>query len=411
MTGERLILTFSPQSGQILTIEDPVTGVKLFNKAGVIHWNPDVFIPGIAWDHSFDWNPPRDFAERTGPLVYLNARKGPMPRIKDVFLEVKYTLEKDAPYFIAETRTRVDRDLGVIALRNDEMVLFKELFDTLVYKTPGGDVVQMPLKEMPDRPFGLAHITPVEPDWVGLVHSQKGYGFFSLRLETSVSNLDIAGGMPLKAGDLLLRPLGRRLCLLGPSLALHLGRVRDLHHLDRPPGRTACSTRRTPTASPLGRRKRRRSRRSAQEAFIAPSGLLMEFVDFAARRRGGDPGLIFPGWTPGETVAFLSPHDDDAVLGAGCLIQAVAAAGGNPLVLVFCRGDAGYTTVEAKAAIVAVRREETLRAYTSLGVGESDILSFDVPDFALLDTLARRPVDPPGVSLFDRLIACSDRAG
>ncbi len=130
----------------------------------------------------------------------------------------------------------------------------------------------------------------------------------------------------------------------------------------------------------------------------------MEFVDFAARRRGGDPGLVFPGWARGETVAFLSPHDDDAVLGAGCLIQAVAAAGGNPLVLVFCRGDAGYTTIAAKASIIAVRRGETRRAYTSLGVGESDILSFDVPDFALLDTLARRPVDPPGMSLFDRLI-------
>ncbi len=206
VTGERISLTFSPQSGQILTIEDPATGVKLYNKAGVIHWNPDVFTPGIAWDHSFDWNPPRDFAERTGPLVYLNARKGPMPRIKDVFLEVKYTLEKDAPYFIAETRTRVDKDLGVVALRNDEMVLFNGLFDTLVYKIPDGAVVQMPLKEMPDRPFGLAHITPVEPDWVGLVHSQKGYGFFSLRLETSVSNLDIAGGMPLKAGTCFYAP-------------------------------------------------------------------------------------------------------------------------------------------------------------------------------------------------------------
>lgn len=204
--GERLALTLSPQSGQILTIEDPVAGIKLTNKAGVIHWNPDVFTPGIAWDHSFDWNPPRDFAERTGPLVYLNARGGPMPRIKDVFLEVKYTLEKDAPYFIAETRTRVDKDLGVIALRNDEMVLFKELFDTLVYKTPGGDVVQMPLKELPDRPFGLAHVTPAAPDWVGLVHSRKGYGFFSLRLETSVSNLDIAGGMPLKAGTYFYAP-------------------------------------------------------------------------------------------------------------------------------------------------------------------------------------------------------------
>ncbi len=206
VAGEKLVLTFSPQSGQILTIEDQEAGVKLANKAGVIHWNPDVFTPGIAWDHSFDWKPPQSSAELEGPLVYLNARKGPMPRIKDVFLEVKYTLEKGAPYFIAETRTRVDKDLGVVALRNDEMVLFKELFDTLVYKLPDGTVVQMPLKELPGKPYGLAHITPADPEWVGLVHSQKGYGFFSLRLETSASNLDLGGGMPLKAGTYFYAP-------------------------------------------------------------------------------------------------------------------------------------------------------------------------------------------------------------
>lgn len=130
----------------------------------------------------------------------------------------------------------------------------------------------------------------------------------------------------------------------------------------------------------------------------------MELIDFAGKRRGRGLDLIFPGWKPGETVAFLSPHDDDAVLGAGCLLQAVSAAGGVALVLVFCRGDAGYTTIGAKETIVAVRREETRRAYASLGVRESDILAFDVPDFALLETLVRRP-GPMGESLFDRLIA------
>ncbi|MCX6560131.1 MAG: hypothetical protein NTZ26_06395 [Candidatus Aminicenantes bacterium] len=204
--GERLILAFSPQSGQILTIEDPMAGVKLYNKAGVIHWNPDVFTPGIAWDHSFDWNPPQSFAEKNGPLVYLNARKGPMPHIKDVFLEVKYTLAQGAPYFIAETRTRVDKDLGVIALRNDEMVLFKELFDTIVYEDANKILVKKPLRELPDKPFGLAHIAPTDLDWVGLVNDKAGYGFFCLRLETSVSNLEAGGGLPLKAGTYFYAP-------------------------------------------------------------------------------------------------------------------------------------------------------------------------------------------------------------
>ena len=204
--GSKYALELSPQSGQILTIEDFTAGIKLFNKAGVIHWNPDVFTPGIAWDHSFDWNPPHEFAERNGPLVYLNSRRGSMPRIKDVFLEVKYSLEKDAPFFLTETRMRVDKDLGVVALRNDEMVLFKELFDAIVYKDKTGALVQKPLRALPDRPFGLAHIAAPDLDWVGLLNTKAGYGFFSLRLESSVSNLDPGGNLLLRPGTYFYAP-------------------------------------------------------------------------------------------------------------------------------------------------------------------------------------------------------------
>lgn len=130
----------------------------------------------------------------------------------------------------------------------------------------------------------------------------------------------------------------------------------------------------------------------------------MELIDFAGGRRGGSLDILFPGWREGESVAFLSPHDDDAALGAGYLLRAVAEQGGIPHVWVFCRGDAGYSTVAAKAGIVEVRRTETRRAYGLLGVPEENIASFDVPDFALLATLVRES-GPLGSSLFDRLIA------
>ena len=43
----------------------------------------------------------------------------------------------------------------------------------------------------------------------------------------------------------------------------------------------------------------------------------MEFIYFSSLRRSPCLDLIFPGWVKGENVAFYSPHDDDAVLGAG----------------------------------------------------------------------------------------------
>lgn len=130
----------------------------------------------------------------------------------------------------------------------------------------------------------------------------------------------------------------------------------------------------------------------------------MECVDFSGRRRGPELGMIFPDWRAGEHVAFLSPHDDDAILGAGYLLQAVAEAGGTPHVLIFCQGDAGYSTAEAKETIVSVRKSETRRAYAGLGVAADHLVFFDVPDFALLTTLVRSP-GQLGESVFDRLIA------
>jgi len=98
-----LSLEFHPKNGQINIIENVKHGIKLFNEAGVIHWNPGVHIPGIAWDHSFNWNPPPSFDETAGKYLYINTRRGPLQKIKDINLEVRYILGTELPYFVSET--------------------------------------------------------------------------------------------------------------------------------------------------------------------------------------------------------------------------------------------------------------------------------------------------------------------
>lgn len=201
-----LTLELSPKSGQVNTIEWSDPAVRLYNNAGVIHWNPDVYVQGLGWDHSFDWNPPASFEDRAGSLVYANSRKGPLPHIPDVLLEVKYTVEAGSPYFISETRLSFEKDLGVIAVRNDEMVVYKELFDSLIYKDKRGGLVRLPLKEKEGFPFGLVHTAPADVDWVGLMNSTQGYGFFSLRIGAAEGNLELPGLFPLKAGTCFYAP-------------------------------------------------------------------------------------------------------------------------------------------------------------------------------------------------------------
>ncbi len=128
----------------------------------------------------------------------------------------------------------------------------------------------------------------------------------------------------------------------------------------------------------------------------------MRFIDFAKSTGDGKIGTLFPGWKRGETVAFLSPHDDDAVLGAGYLVQAVREAGGIPLVVVFCKGDAGYSRTQAKRDIVRVRREEAKAAYRILGIELENMEFLGFPDLSLMTYVNRWVLGRAGLP--DRLI-------
>lgn len=114
------------------------------------------------------------------------------------------------------------------------------------------------------------------------------------------------------------------------------------------------------------------------------TGLHFEFYDLRAGTRSEDISLLFPGWGVGdERVVVFSPHDDDAVLGAGYAILAAQAAGAEVYVFIFSDGRLGYSTLEEKETIVYRRRAETVRAYEVLGVAESHIVRFDYPDSSI----------------------------
>jgi LmbE family N-acetylglucosaminyl deacetylase len=123
----------------------------------------------------------------------------------------------------------------------------------------------------------------------------------------------------------------------------------------------------------------------------------MEFVDFRSLRKSPKIDLLFPKWQEGETVAFLSPHDDDVLLGAGYLLKATVENSGIPLLLVFCSGDAGYSNPEEKDTITQRRKQEAIQAYGALGVKEENIHSFDIPDFSLMPFVNRNLIDKKGL--------------
>ena len=51
-----------------------------------------------------------------------------------------------SPYFISKTRMTAGKDLGVIALRSDGMVWYKELVDHFVHRDKAAEIVKNPLR-------------------------------------------------------------------------------------------------------------------------------------------------------------------------------------------------------------------------------------------------------------------------
>lgn len=118
-----------------------------------------------------------------------------------------------------------------------------------------------------------------------------------------------------------------------------------------------------------------------------------DFIFYDLRQKVGrrDINVLFPKWEPGnERVMVLSPHDDDALLGAGYAIAACQAYGGKVSVCIFCDGSAGYSRPEHKESIVEVRQRETLRAYSLLGVPKESVHSLGYPDFSLASYIGWR---------------------
>jgi len=91
-----------------------------------------------------------------------------------------------------------------------------------------------------------------------------------------------------------------------------------------------------------------------------------------------------------ETWLFVSPHDDDLVIGAGLWMQVAVAAGVDVQVLVVTDGRMGYCTLEQRDTISDVRKRETFESFKILGVGERQIAYVGYPDGGLYTLQGRR---------------------
>lgn len=110
-----------------------------------------------------------------------------------------------------------------------------------------------------------------------------------------------------------------------------------------------------------------------------------EIIDIDNKTRGGLEKL-FPDWdASNEHLLVYSPHDDDAIIGAGYAMRAALDEGAEVHIIIVCSGNCGYSSVEEKETIVETRKRETLNCYKAFGIPEENIIFMGYPDFSALN--------------------------
>jgi LmbE family N-acetylglucosaminyl deacetylase len=92
-----------------------------------------------------------------------------------------------------------------------------------------------------------------------------------------------------------------------------------------------------------------------------------------------------------ESFLFVSPHDDDVVIGSGLLIQLAMKENVHVHILIVTDGSMGYCSAEEKNSIAQIRRKETFDCYQSLGIPKENIVWLGFPDCQLNYYRGRRP--------------------
>ncbi len=90
---------------------------------------------------------------------------------------------------------------------------------------------------------------------------------------------------------------------------------------------------------------------------------------------------IFHDWSgEHENWLFISPHDDDVVIGAGITLQAALAEGVTTHVVITTDGRMGYCRLPQRRTIARIRGDESREAYRILGLALEHLDFLGFPD-------------------------------
>jgi hypothetical protein len=147
---------------------------------GAMHWNPDIYVPPMAWTHTADWKTPKSIKSVAGPIIARNEVYDDLREVPQVDASVRYEFYPGVPYFISSTSMRIKENVQTLALRNAEMVFKREMITNAAwYDVISDSVIVYDVNGMPD----LTDLK-MEADipWIVFFNKEKGIGFAGIQL-------------------------------------------------------------------------------------------------------------------------------------------------------------------------------------------------------------------------------------
>jgi len=185
-------IVLHPNSGHLdqITLKNR-PDVPLFHRMetnGAIHWNPGVYTPPRPWTHTADWKPPKNVEFMAGPVISTAEMWDHLRELPEVDASVRYKFYPGVPYFISSTTMRINERVDVIALRNGEIVLKRELITHAAwYDVVLDSVIIYDVTKMADlTDLALEDDVP----WITFFNKETGIGFCGIQLNYSNAGLE-----------------------------------------------------------------------------------------------------------------------------------------------------------------------------------------------------------------------------
>ena len=171
------------RGGQINGIVLKDFGDKLLKRGHIaMHWAPNFSkSDGDGYFNMEDFSSSSENRIEKGLYQIEKFRSGRVDDVPEIYVEGKYNFFSDQPYFIFESTMRIEENVSLDLLRNDEMTM-DSLFTHVVFQKDDGTVSRLKLYDAELDSLENNHI-PDNTGFVGFYNTNYGYGLASIRME------------------------------------------------------------------------------------------------------------------------------------------------------------------------------------------------------------------------------------